>query len=91
MSVQLKDPDAVIDYQFDWSNYLPSGDTIATSSWSVAPTGELAIDSDSNTATTATAFVSGGVVRKTYRLVNQIVTAGARTEERSIIVRVGER
>ena len=30
-----KDPDAVLDYGFDWSAWLEAGDTIVTSEWIV--------------------------------------------------------
>ena len=30
-----KDPEAALDYLISWSDWLPSGDTISTSSWSV--------------------------------------------------------
>jgi len=44
----LKDPDAVLDYGFDWSDWLADGETISTSTWTVE-TG-ITKDSDSNGA-----------------------------------------
>lgn len=92
-NVHLKDPDEVIDYTVDWTadDWLASGEEISTSTWSVSPTGSLTIDSESETTTTATAFVSAGTVGKVYRLTNEIVTDQGRTGQRSVIVRVEER
>lgn len=80
----VKDPSAVLDYQFDWSAWLDD-DTIATSTWTV-PTG-LTKASESNTTTTATVWLSGGTAGASYTLVNRIVTAGGRTDERTLTVR----
>jgi len=76
-----KDPSAVLDYAIDWSAWLGS-DTIATSTWSV-PTG-ITRDSDTNTTTRATIWLSGGTAGQTYQLTNTITTAGGRTDQRTI-------
>lgn len=95
MTVFAKDPIAVLDYTLDYNDaadpYLEGGETISTSTWSVAPTGELIIDADSNTTTTATVTVSAGTAGNVYRLTNTLTTSAGRTEERSIILRVQER
>ena len=83
-----KDPEAVLDYQVDWSNWLDE-DTIATSVW-VAQTG-LTVDSDTETTTTATAIVSGGTAGSTYTLENKITTAGGLTDERTLYIVCVER
>lgn len=84
----LKDPESVLDYQIDWSTWLGS-DTIASSSW-VIPTG-ITEDSDSNTTTTATVWLSGGTAGTTYTVTNRIVTAGGRTEDRSLTIKCYDR
>jgi len=83
-----KDPGEVLDYQVDWTTWLNS-DTIATSTWTV-PTG-ITKNSDTNTSTTATIWLSGGTVSTTYTLTNVITTAGGRTAERSIVISVQSR
>ena len=82
-----KDPNAVLDYAVDWSAWLIS-DTISSSSWTT-PTGITQVTT-SNTTTRATIWVSGGTVGESYTLVNRIVTAGGRTEDRSITITVGQ-
>lgn len=84
----VKDPDAVLDYVIDWSDWLDS-DTISTSDWTVE-TG-ITEDSDSNTTTTATIWLSGGTVNDRYIVTNRIVTVGGRTDDRSISIYVREK
>lgn len=90
MASYKKDPNAILDYTFDWAPYLtPIADTIASVQFTTS-TG-LTKTSQSNTATAATAFVSGGVVGKTEKLTCRIVTAGGRTDERTIDLKILER
>ena len=77
----LKDPDAVLDYEIDWSTWLGT-DTINNSSWTTG-TG-ITIDSDTNTTTAAKVWLSGGTAGIRYTLTNSIVTAAGREEDRSI-------
>ena len=88
--VQIKDPDSVLDFTHNWSDWLTGVEEISTSEWSVSPSG-LTIDSDSETATTATVWLSAGNVGEVYVVTNQIVTDGNRTCDRTITVRVEER
>lgn len=85
----VKDADAVLDYNIDWSDWLATGDTIIASSWAV-DTG-LNEDSDSNTTTITTVWVSGGTVGDTYKLVNSIETGDGREDDRTITIRVVEK
>jgi len=83
----LKDPDAVLDYQIDWSDWLGT-DTISSSSWTVSG---VTKDSDTNTTTTATIWVSGGVVGVTGTAINRIVTTDGRTEDRTLTLTIIQR
>ena len=91
-----KDPKGVLDYALDWSQYLPTGDTITTSTWTVAtvipgdPT-PLTVGVTSHTATTATVWLSAGTVGSSYIVENEIMTSGGRTDERSVKVSIKER
>jgi len=84
----LKDPDSQLDYTISWLSWL-NGDTIATSSW--AAESGITIEDESNTTTTATVWLSGGTLGEVYLATNTIVTAGGRTDERSITLRVTEK
>ena len=81
-----KDPDAVLDYSVDWSTWL-DGDTISTSTWTVSGAdSDLVIDSDTNSTTATTVWLSGGTKNYGYILTNRIVTAAGRTDDRSVTV-----
>jgi hypothetical protein len=83
-----KDPDSLIDYQIDWTAWL-DGDTIATSAWMA--TAGITIDSDTNTNTVATVWLSGGTLGERYEVTNRIVTTAGREDERSLFVRIEAR
>ena len=88
----IKDPDAVLDYTVDWTEYLNGTspeDTISTSSWSAD--GGITVDSSDNNTKTATVWLSGGTAGRKYSITNQIVTSGGRTDERTITVNVFQR
>lgn len=84
----VKDPDAVLDYQIDWSSWLATGETISSSDW-VVQTG-ITETSASNTTTTATIWLSGGTAGVTYTVTNRIVTTASRTNDRSLYITVRE-
>lgn len=84
----IKAPGARKDYSRDWADWLGT-DTIASSSWSADDTG-ISVESSTHTDKTTTVWLSGGVVGKTYRVVNTIVTTGGRTEVKSIKINVKE-
>lgn len=85
-----KDPDATLDYTFDWSAWLASaGDSIADVAWT-ADTG-LTIESQTHTTQTATAVVSGGAAGSVLGLTCRITTAGGRVDERTMKLRIIER
>lgn len=84
-----KDPSSVLDYGIDWSEWLATGETISTSTWTV-PTG-ITEDSSSKSDTSTLIWLSGGTAGNVYELTNKIVTTGGRTCERSIMIIVEER
>jgi len=83
-----KDPQATLDYQIDWSEWL-GVDTINGSTWSV-PTG-LTSSSSSYTTTTTTVWLASGTVGTTYSVVNTITTVGGRTEQRTLSITIMQR
>lgn len=84
----VKDPDATLDYQWDWSAWL-AGDTIQ--SCTVTASDGLTASDIENTTTTVTAWLSGGVAEQRYTVTCHIVTAAEREDDRSIEVTVMER
>ena len=86
--MEYKAPSKPLDFMQDWSSWLSTGDTIATSTWTVE-TG-LTVDSETNTTTTATVIISGGVAGTTYKITNSIVSANALETDRVWFLRVQE-
>lgn len=89
IDILKKDPDAVLDFGFDWSDWLATGETISTSEWTVED--GITKDSDTNDTTKSTIWLSGGTAGITYELTNTITTSASRTDERSMKIRVVER
>ena len=85
-----KDPDAVLDFGLDWQEWLESADVIASSAWTVAPTG-LTTFSESFDDTKTVVWCSGGLPGTTYTLSNRIATDDGRGDDRSIEIVVTER
>ena len=85
----LKDPSAVLDYVFDWTEWLAAAETI-TSHTVTVPTG-LTLESSTAASGIVTAWISGGTVGTTYRVECLIVTTAGRTDERSLWITVQER
>lgn len=83
-----KDPDATLDYSWDWSTWL-DGDTISSRSF-VVDTG-LTVVSSQEVAGVVTAFISGGTAGQLLRATCRIVTALGRTDDRSIVLKIVER
>lgn len=83
----IKDPNAVLDYQWDWTEWLPAGDTISTSNVTLAA-GDVAINSQSNTTTSATAWISAGTAGTEAKLTDRVVTAQGRTADRTITLKI---
>lgn len=87
MTSYAKDPNAVLDYGWDWSTWLAVGESITASTWVVdpdEPDGGLVIDDDSQFEEDATTvWVSAGTAGVNYRLTNHITTDGGRENDQS--------
>lgn len=90
----VKDPNATLDYVFDWSPWLGT-DTISTSQWTIDPSGSLSVVGASETIfannTKTRVFVTGGALKEEYILTNTITTSASRTDERSIQISIRDR
>lgn len=96
----IKDPDAVLDYKFDWkaltngsgtSDWLATAETI--SSFTIdADTGITVVSSSKTDAnTTVTVWLSGGTAGTDYAVRCEIVTSATRTDERTMTIQVRQR
>jgi hypothetical protein len=84
-----KDPGEKLKYTFDWVDWLSSGETISTSSWTV-PSGLTKV-AEVNTTTTSTVTLDGGTLGTTYRCKLTITTNQGQIAVRSVDIRVEER
>ena len=102
----VKDPDAVLDYKFDWaaetngtgsSDWLAAGETIALASHTITVTpvtlSPLTVDSSSQTDanTSVTVWLSGGLAGTEYSVACLIETSASRTDERTMKIKCEER
>lgn len=82
-----KDPDAVLDYTFNWADYLAVLDDALAEV-------EFILDADMQqtlvtfTDTTATVWIGGGVLDRTHRVTCRITTQGGRIDDRSIFLKI---
>ena len=83
-----KDPDAKLDYSMKWADFLGT-DTLSASTWTVPP--GITKTSDSFTDTIATIWLEGGTVGKNYDIINSIVTAAGRKDDRTFRVTIKEK
>ncbi|MBK7822928.1 MAG: hypothetical protein IPJ61_18260 [Tessaracoccus sp.] len=92
LATYVHDPNANIDYGFDWSDWLVDGDLISASSWSIDPTGPtLSNDTIDDTQKLTRCFVAGGDAGTRYVLSNHIFTDAGREDDRSITLKCRER
>jgi hypothetical protein len=84
-----KDPDAVLDWIFDWNDWLAESETISSSSFIVDP--GITVDSNSNTTKTAKVWLSGGTEGQVYRVTCRITSSEGRTDDRSFTLRCTNR
>ena len=86
----LKDPSAVLDYVFDWSEeWLATGETI-TDHTITADTG-ITVDSSTEDAGKVTVWLSGGTAGINYKVACLVTTSAGRTDERTIWIKVTNR
>ena len=99
-SIFLKDPDATLDYKFDWkaetngsgdSDWLDTDETISTKTVTVDD--GITKDSDAlgDTNTSVTVWLSGGTAGVDYEVACKIVTSASRTDERTMKIQVRQR
>lgn len=85
-----KDPDATLDYSWDWSAWLlPLVDTL--DSFEIVLSAGLTLVSSSMKTGVVTAFLAGGVVGETASATCRVVTTGGRVDDRSIYLKIKDR
>ena len=85
----LKDPSAVLDYVFDWSDWLAAAETITDHT--ITPDTGITVDSSTEDDGKVTVWLSGGTAGINYKVACLITTSAGRTDERTIWIKVVER
>lgn len=87
---QPKDPDATIFIEIDWSNWLGTGEAIASSVWNV-PSDLVWVDV--STATSGVLSLAGGQAGRTYSIMQRITTTTSPPQmtDRTVNVVVADR
>lgn len=85
------DPSARLDYVWDWGSWLDIDETIDSFTITVLPTDEMTYQDATTTDSVVTAWVSGGVRGRTYKVTCHIVTSDAREDDRSFNLSVNDR
>jgi len=88
-SQKVKDSDAVLDYAFEFEDWLSPSETI--NSFTVIASPGITVDSSSNTVDTVTVWLSGGTAGVPYTVTCRIVTNQGRTDDRTMTIRVVNR
>lgn len=84
-----KDPDDVLDYGWDWRDWLSENEVIVTSTMIASP--GITVDSSTNSEFATVAWLSGGTAGRPYELTNRIFTNQGRTTDRTMTIRVTPR
>lgn len=77
-----KDPTANLDYGFNWSSWLQTGETITTATVTV-PTGITLAQSAQIVSGVVVFWLSGGAVGNSYLIECEVTTSQGRTDSRS--------
>jgi hypothetical protein len=84
-----KDPSAILDWAFDWTDWLAAAETI-TDHTITADTG-ITVDTSTEDAGVVTVWLSGGTAAENYKVACLVETSAGRTDERTIWIKVTNR
>lgn len=85
-----KDPNAILDYIFDWSDWLDENETI-NSHQILVECGSVVVDSNERDGAQITVWLSGGNEQETARVVCRITTSAGRVDDRSLWLSIANR
>jgi hypothetical protein len=86
-----KDPDAVLDYKIDWTDWLEAAETI--SDHVITESTGITVDSSSLTDSgkSVTVWLSGGETGSDYTVTCHVTTSAGRQDDRTITILVRDR
>jgi hypothetical protein len=84
IKTEIKDPNARLDYTWDWTEWLLGSDTITDATFTiVTDDGSLVLGPPVIGTGTVVVMISGGTLGKTYLVTGHIVTSEGREDDRS--------
>jgi len=89
-----KDPQSRLTYVMDWSDWMPTGDSLSTTTFTVntvAGSSNVTIHTTGVSSNTAYVELSGGTAGTTYTVTNTITTADGKIDRRRFRLKVLER
>lgn len=90
-----KDTEAILDYTMDWGQWLPTGESIVTSTWQIetlaGDTDPLISTTTSATSTRAIITMRDGTAGKIYKVYNTITTTTGLKDRRYFRIKVRAR
>lgn len=88
----IKDPNATLDYTFEWADELRAPATLASATCLVSPNdGSLALVQQANNSTAHTVRLTGGKRGKQYRVTSRMTDTAGRSDDRTLLVTIEER
>lgn len=88
LGIKIKRPADVLDFDITYGDWITDDDTITTVVTSVAPLGQLKVDSVQVSSPDIKLWLSGGVDGGTYEIEVIASTSGGRVKEECFKVRV---
>lgn len=88
-SQKVKDSDAVLDFEFNYEEWLSPSEVIQ--SYVIVASPGITVQSDTNTDDKVTVWLSGGTAGVPYTVTCRITTNQARTDDRTMTIRVVNR
>ena len=92
-TIFLLDPNADLDFGFDWTDWLATGETISVSAWALSPATGLSKHGESESDGVTLVWLKDIVAGVTHRVTNSITTSTTppRKDDRSFYVKGIER
>lgn len=92
METRVKQPRDTLDYDVNFSDWLPDDDTIGnTPVVTIEPAGELMVDAVQVASPIVKVWLSGGLDKASYKITVTASTIGGRIKETEFRMRVKER
>lgn len=94
--VLTKDPDATLLYEMDWTDWLPSGETITTSTWTITGADSV-LSKDNESLLTGNkktrVRLAAGTKGTRYTVTNRVTTSGtpSQTDDRSFFLDLADK